>query len=190
MIDDLHAFRLAREEFERRLALVTSGDHDRPTPCSDWNVRALIDHVLAGDVFAVRALAGATLVEAIDGLLGEDLVGPDVLADFRSGADAVAAAFAAADPDSAVHHVQGEIPVRDFIEFRTTDYAGHAWDLAVAIDEDRRLDDALVGSLLGRIEQRRDVMADIGHFGRGPTGAHDGSEQGRLLDLIGRSPVS
>lgn len=142
--------------------------------------------MLAGDIFATRVLGGATLSEAIDGLLGADLVTDETLEDFRTGADAVAVAFARADPDTTVHHVEGDIAVRLFIEFRTADYTGHAWDLAVATDQDTSLHPELVESLLNRIDARRDSMAESPHYGGGPTDDHDGTPQGRLLDLLGR----
>lgn len=145
--------------------------------------------MLAGDIFATRVLGGATLSEAIDGLLGVDLVTEGVLEDFRTGADAVTAAFAGADPDTTVHHVEGDIAVRLFIEFRTADYTGHAWDLAVATDQDTTMDPGLVESLVTRIDVRRDAMAESPHYGGGPRGDHDGSPMGRLLDLLGRVAI-
>ncbi|MEM7139801.1 MAG: TIGR03086 family metal-binding protein [Actinomycetota bacterium] len=183
--EHVRIFRLARGEFARRLDAVAATHHALPTPCPDWDVRTVIDHVLAGDVFAVRVLGGATLEAAIDGLLGADLVGPDVHGDFRRGADAVDAAFAAADPDAIVDHVAGRIPVRDFIEFRTADYSGHAWDLAVATGQDRTLHPDLVASMVERTAARRESTGSLDQYDDADAPPTE-DLQTRLLALMGR----
>jgi hypothetical protein len=41
---------VANDEFGRRLRLVGPGDWSRSTPCSEWNVRALVNHVVGANV--------------------------------------------------------------------------------------------------------------------------------------------
>jgi uncharacterized protein (TIGR03086 family) len=123
----------ARDEFEQRVCGEPPDRCGDPTPCGDWTVRHVIDHVMAGEIFAARVLDGATIEEAVDGLLGVDLVGTDPLPGFRAGADAVAATFARAGAlESIVDHPTGDTSGTTFVEFRTTDYTGHARDLARA----------------------------------------------------------
>src|SRR5437764_329003 len=41
------ALAIARAEFERRLTAITSDDWGRPTPCTEWNVRQLVNHIVS-----------------------------------------------------------------------------------------------------------------------------------------------
>jgi uncharacterized protein (TIGR03086 family) len=186
--DPLDMLARARDEFERRVCGVPPDRYDDATPCGDWTVRHVIDHVMAGDIFAARLLDGATIEEAVDGLLGVDLVGTDPLPGFRAGADAVAAAFARAGAlDSTVHHPTGDISGATFLEFRVTDYTGHAWDLARATGQDENLDPELVAWLLAAVTARSETYSQSEHFGGGSTGGHDSSDlQTQLLDALGR----
>jgi uncharacterized protein (TIGR03083 family) len=38
---------IARAEFERRLTAITDDDWGRPTPCTEWNVRQLVNHIVS-----------------------------------------------------------------------------------------------------------------------------------------------
>ena len=42
----IDALAIARAEFERRLTAITDDDWGRPTPCTEWNVRQLINHIV------------------------------------------------------------------------------------------------------------------------------------------------
>ncbi|HEY0621319.1 MAG TPA: maleylpyruvate isomerase N-terminal domain-containing protein, partial [Kribbella sp.] len=56
----------ATAQFERIVASIPLDHWDRPTPC-DLVIREVVDHVVAGNVFAVRLLAGASTAAAIAG---------------------------------------------------------------------------------------------------------------------------
>ena len=42
----IDALAIARAEFERRLTAITGDDWGRPTPCPEWNVRQLVNHIV------------------------------------------------------------------------------------------------------------------------------------------------
>lgn len=198
-MNNLEAFGAARREFQSRVASVSADQMALPTPCDDWDVHTLIDHIIAGDTFATRVLGGATVTEAVEGLIGADAVGDDALASVRAAADAVDASFSAEGAmERRVHHPVGDIPGRKFLDFRTMDYTGHAWDLARATGQDETLDPDLVASLLSRLDEYGDVLEGSEHFGRGSSGGGSGgsgssggdaaSAQLELLDAMGRRP--
>jgi uncharacterized protein (TIGR03083 family) len=43
----IDALAIARAEFERRLTAITDDDWGRPTPCTEWNVRQLVNHIVS-----------------------------------------------------------------------------------------------------------------------------------------------
>jgi hypothetical protein len=75
------------------IAGVRQGQWAAPTPCPGWDVRALVNHVVAGNLWAAELAAGATISEVGDHLDG-DLLGADPLGAYDASAKAAAAVFA------------------------------------------------------------------------------------------------
>jgi len=166
---------VAHDEFARRLRLVGRDDWQRPTPCSEWDVRALVNHVVGADVRYRMLLRGAP-TDQVEATRGADSLGNDAVAAFVTAADAVAACFAEEGaPDRVVHHVTGDRTGRQLLSMRILDVAIHAWDLARAIGADENLDDEVVAFLLAETADPDDV-------------APDAAPQDRLLQRTGRDP--
>ena len=64
-VEALAALTLATAEFERRLAVVTPSRWQAPTPCEEWTVRDIADHITGGNRFAVLILGGASVDDAM-----------------------------------------------------------------------------------------------------------------------------
>lgn len=191
-MDPLQTLNTSRHEFEVRLGQITDEQWDLPTPCGDWLVRDLVNHMLLGTRMTVQLLAGDARDDVVAGL-GDDLVGADPVSDFAAMADQMEASFAAPDGlTGTVDHPMGEIPKEMFIGFRVTDNAVHAWDLAVAIGADEHLNGDVVDSLWADLEGQGEMLTATGIFGEGPSGnvGNDAPTQTRLLDLMGRRPSS
>jgi uncharacterized protein (TIGR03086 family) len=182
--------RRAGAEFERRLAAVSPDQLRQPSPCAEWTVRDLINHVVAESIMSVQLLHGATAEQTT--------VGPDddVLADDATGAFATAAADerTAFDEPGAmqrvVHHPAMDMLAAQLLGFRIGGLTLHAWDLARATDGDETLDSDLVEAVWAQLSPMAPVIAQTGVFGAGPSGevGPDATLQLRLLDLTGRRP--
>lgn len=177
----------AHDEFARRLRLVGPGDWRRPTPCSEWDVRALVNHVVGANVRYRLLLRGAP-PEQVEATRTQDHLGEDAMASFAATADDVLACFREEGAlDRVAHHRTGDRTGRELLTMRTLDIAVHAWDLARAIGADETLDADLVGFLLARtaeLELRPDMFTP-------PDGAlpRTASPQDQLLHRLGRSPA-
>lgn len=191
-MDPIAALTVSRREFESRLGHIGEDQWNQPTPCAEWSVRDLVNHVMLGTRMSVQLLAGASREDVIAGF-GDDLVrgGDDTLSDFAALADQMHEAFAGPGGlDGTVSHPMGDIPRSQFVGFRIGDYTAHAWDLARAIGADEELDAELVSYAWDDMQPMVPMIEQSGMFGDGPSGrvGADAPLQIRFLDLIGRRP--
>jgi uncharacterized protein (TIGR03086 family) len=189
-VNALECLEAAGAEFRTRLGGVRVDDWSRPTPCSEWDVRGLVNHVVTANVTAERLLHGATRDETV-AMIGVDLVGDDPPGAFERSIAAQAAAFREAGAlDRTVHHPAFDMPGSQLLDFRIGDMLVHAWDLARATGADETLDPALVEVVLASLLPLEAALPASGAFGAGASGdlGEDASRQLRLLDLTGRRP--
>jgi len=191
-MDAIAALSQARHEFESRLAQVGDDQWNNATPCGEWDVSALVNHMMLGNRMTVQLHGGMSADEVIAGL-NDDLLGAsdDLAADFAATADQLHAGFSAEGGlDGTVTHPMGVIPRSIFAGFRVCDYAVHAWDLARGIGVDDTLDADLVQWLWDDCQPMKDGLAATGMFGEGASAdlADDVSLQHRYLDTFGRRP--
>jgi uncharacterized protein (TIGR03086 family) len=146
---------VANDEFERRLRLVGPDDWRRPTPCSEWDVRALVNHVVGANVRYQLLLHGAPTAQ-VDAMRTVDHVGDDALESFVATADRVVACFQENGAlERVAHHATGDRTGRELLSMRILDAAIHGWDLARAICADETLDDDVVARHPNIIEEVR-----------------------------------
>jgi uncharacterized protein (TIGR03086 family) len=130
------------------IAGVRQGQWAAPTPRQGWDVRALVNHVVAGNLWAAKLAAGATISEVGDHLDG-DLLGADPLAAYDTSANATAAVFAipgALKAPCAVSY--GPVLGAVYAGHRFIDVLIHGWDMAVATRQDTKLRPVLVDACL------------------------------------------
>ena len=178
---------LHRVNVERFTALV---DHvgtswDAPTPCTDWSVRELVDHVTSEQMWVPELLAGTAIADVGDRFDG-DVLGDDPVATWRLAVDAAVAAFAQEGAlGRTVELSSGPRAAHEYLDEMVTDLAIHGWDLATALHVDETIDPLTVDRLL--IEWT-DRAGELGHpmFADPlPTEPSD-DPQTRLLAFFGR----
>jgi uncharacterized protein (TIGR03086 family) len=179
---------VANDEFARRLRLVRPNDWRRSTPCSEWDVRALVNHVVGGCVRHQMLLRGAQTRE-VEATRAVDHLGADPVAAFAAAADAVVNCFCEDGAlERVVHHAAGDRTGRELLSMRILDSAVHAWDLARAIGADETLDNDVVAFVLGYTAD-----LDLGPRQRAFAPPHsdvprNASPRDRLLHQLGRHP--
>jgi uncharacterized protein (TIGR03086 family) len=177
----------ALEGFGRRLELVGPDGWSGSTPCDDWDVRALVNHVLAELLWVPPLLAGQTIEEVGDRFDG-DVIGDDPLAAWDAAA---AEALAAAEVDGAqertVHLSFGDFPGSEYLGQVTSDVVIHTWDLAQSLGADAALGDSLVVFVEAFLGPQIDAWRSAGAFGPAVEGSGDVDAQAALLARTGRS---
>ncbi|MEU8434446.1 TIGR03086 family metal-binding protein [Streptomyces sp. NPDC029216] len=173
--------------FGERVRAVADGQWGAPTPCTEWTVRDLVNHVTVEQLWIPPLVTeGRTVAEVGDELAG-DLLGRDPAAAFERAAAAARAAFAA--PGALERTVQVSYgPTRGaaYCSELTADCVVHAWDLSRAIGADDRLPAGLVEFSLKEVMPYADGLAAGGMYDEPlevPAGA---DAQTRLLALLGR----
>ena len=187
MSEALDMYRRSVEEFGQRVMAIGADDWARPTPCTDWNVRDLVRHLVYEELWAPPLLAGATIAEVGDRFEG-DILGDDPQVAWK---EASAHALAAAAPqvlDRTVHLSFGDYPGRDYLGQLTADHTIHAWDLARGIDSDDRLDPELVRFVHDFMAPWAHEWVDAGIFAPPVEVGPDADLQTKLLAMSGRTP--
>ena len=157
------------------------------TPCDDWDVRALVNHVVSGNLWAAELAAGRAIEDVGDRLDG-DVLGPDPAGSYAASAKAAAAAFrapGALDAPCAVSY--GPVPGAVYAGHRFIDVFIHGWDLAAATGQDPALDPGLMQSCRQILEPQLGLFRAAGALA-GPLPAPPGATgQTRFLAMLGRA---
>lgn len=82
-VGDLH--RRSIEEFGKRIEAVGDDQWELPTPCSDWDVRTLVNHIVAENLWTPPLMEGQTIADVGDRFDG-DVLGADPKRAWRDSA--------------------------------------------------------------------------------------------------------
>lgn len=180
-------FRRNADSFGALVDAVADDAWSDPTPCSEWDVRALVNHVVSEQLWAPHLVAGETIADVGDRYDG-DVVGADPKAAWHDSIGPSVAAFDGADLDAITHLSFADLPCREYLTQMITDLAVHGWDLAKATGGDTTIDPETATLLLGVWTARQDMVRGSGVFGDQVDVADDASDQAKLLALLGRDP--
>jgi uncharacterized protein (TIGR03086 family) len=163
------------------IACVTPEQLSAPTPCSEWTVQALIDHMIGGPQYLLNALTGSP---------PSPHSGASIDA-YRAG---VASALAELrEPGALERTCTSPLGFEWTIEQATAgtfmDQLIHTWDLATATGQDATLDPELVAICTAMFLPHMPEMGRAGGLvGPAIAVAPDASPQEKLLSAMGRHP--
>jgi uncharacterized protein (TIGR03086 family) len=177
----------ALEATEKIVANVDPMQFARPTPCSELDVRALLNHMVGGNYRFVKIAEGEP---GTDFASTGDYVRSDALTPYRDSARAVALAWS--DPallEKTVHLPFGDFPGLFAIGIHTVEVIVHGWDVARATGQPAELDTELHAVAWQNCkdidESFRGPGAPFGSVVEPPAGATDTQ---RLMAWLGRHP--
>ena len=183
-------YRDSVRDFAARVAAVSPDQWSRPTPCSDWDVRALVNHVVSEQRWSVPLFAGATIAEVGDKYDGDVLGDDPVLSSTEAAEDASAAVSESGAMDRTVHLSFGDTPAEEYVHQLLADHLIHGWDLAAAIGADTTIDADGLAECAGWFDEREEIYRGAGAIGPRIELGPDASDTERLVGRFGRDPRS
>lgn len=169
--------------FAELVSGVAADQWPAPTPCTGWDVRALVNHVVGEERWTVPLMQGRTIAEVGDAFDG-DLLGDDPAA--AAAAAARAAQDAATWSIDTVHLSYGDEDPPEYLRQLAADHLIHGWDLAVAIGVPPRLEADLVAEVGAWFADREEIYRSAGLVGAPLAGFTDPADT--LLAAFGRDP--
>jgi uncharacterized protein (TIGR03086 family) len=179
-------YRAAGDRFGALVRQVGADQWANPTPCSEWDVRALVSHVHGETLWVPPLFEGKTVAEVGDALDG-DLLGDDPLAAWD---EAIGPATAAITAPGAMPRLvslsRGPTPGEDYTGELFSDLVIHGWDLAKGIGVDDTLDPDWVAMLYDDLAPHETELKRYGIYGDMVIPPPDADLQTKLLAVVGR----
>lgn len=169
---------------------LTDADLGRPTPCAEYDVKGLVNHLLHV-VVEFQKLAAK---EESDFTKTPDRVGsgPDWRERFTTEARALASAWSRPGAEDGLTGAMN-MPARTVGSMALLDVTVHAWDLAQATGQ-HYPDDAELAPVVAQLDlsvfELGDTARSMGMFGTAVEVPDDASPLARLLAATGRDPYA
>ena len=161
-----------------------------PTPCREWTVRNLLNHMVGtAEVFA-SAVAGEKANINPFGTPPDDVIGDDPQARYADASTRMVTAWRKRGLDGTVTLVRGEMPAPAACTIAMCDHLAHGWDLAQATGQQLQIDDEVIEAAW------EFTQANMGPAGRGPGKpfaeavevSPDAPRLAQLMAFMGRTP--
>jgi uncharacterized protein (TIGR03086 family) len=182
-VKDLHA--RALERYGQLVHTVRDDQWHDPTPCTEWDVSVLVNHLVSENLWMPPLLDGKTISDVGDSLDG-DLLGDDPRAAWDRSAVEASRAVSAAALDKTVHLSYGKTSAEHYISEVFSDLIIHGWDLARATGADETIDPESVDVLYARYKPIEEGMKATGLFGPKVDPPPGAAKQTQLLAIFGR----
>lgn len=189
-VDDLA---MALDTVAAVVARVPQDQWNAPTPCADWTVREVVNHLALGDHLVADVLRGGPgLAPDAFAPKGADALGDEPAVSYRIAADELLTALRQPDVLDEVFQLPvGTVPGIVAVHVRTVEALVHGWDVARATGQDISFADALVDR---ELEFSRDAVSqlppDALPFAPSQPAPDEAPPLDRLVALLGRSLTS
>jgi len=189
MSDLLALFNQGLDEFGARVHRVGADQWSAATPCSEWDVATLVDHLIDEQLWVPPLMSGHDL-GAADVIVKTEkrTLGNDRIAAWDAAALSSRRAFGEPGAlDREVALSRGPTKAADYLAEMILDAVVHAWDLGRAVGYREPLAAELVRYALAGVESYGDLSAS-GVFNAPVAVPDDSSAEDRLIALTGRDP--
>jgi uncharacterized protein (TIGR03086 family) len=115
---------------EAIVADISAGQWDASTPCTGMDVRSVVNHLVAGNLYFVSLIDGTARPDS-----DADLLGAEPAETFRTAAASLTTALGTPGMLDRTYPLPfGQVTGLGLIEIRFIEHLGHGWDLARAIE--------------------------------------------------------
>jgi uncharacterized protein (TIGR03086 family) len=188
MSETIKRFEQASERFAALVHDIAPDAWSNETPCEEWNVRALVNHVVAELLWAPPLLDGQTIEEVGDRFDG-DVLGDDPAATTdAAGASARRSFSADGAPERIVHLSFGDFTGDNYCWQLISDLVVHTWDLSRGIGADDAMDQTIAEEVYDFVAPMLGQMSGSPYFKPPVSVGDDASPQEVLLAASGRKP--
>ncbi|MFN2527042.1 MAG: TIGR03086 family metal-binding protein [Actinomycetota bacterium] len=186
MRDVLDLLRRASTFFDQKVEQIKDDQWEDATPCTDWDVKELVRHMVYENLWIPPLLKGETADQVGDRYDG-DILGNDPKAAWREAhrhtTDALQIEGAI---DKTVHLSRGETRAEEYFWELFMDHLIHGWDLARAIGADEKMEPELINACYDYVREREAAIRASGLYGDRQTTPADADRQTELLAIVGR----
>lgn len=158
----------------------------KPTPCADWDLKALVNHMVYELAWMQDLLIGKTIAE-VGSKYDGDLIGNDVPRAWRKALMFAMDAVEKADLAAIVHLSYGDFSAEHYIRESGADMLIHGWDVGQAIGCSVVFDTRVAQAVLDFVKPRAEEFKQSGLFGEPLPTQDSDSIQTKLLAFFGRS---
>jgi len=186
-MDPISIFQRAVDQTGQIVSGVKPEQLGLPTPCSDWDVRGLLNHTVG----AVQMFDTAARGGAFDGTrFGQDLLGDDANGAYdRASADLRNALGREGVLEAMWAMPFGTVPGMMAIGIATMEALQHGWDVARATGQQAEFDPELSEAALGTARMLpAEQIRQPGVFGPEVPCGEDAPAHDRLAAFLGRQP--
>lgn len=170
----------------RIVAGVGNGAWNNATPCTEWSVRDVVNHLASENMWLPPLLEGRT-IEEVGSQFDGDLLGDDPINVYSQSVETARAAALAPGALEAICHLSfGDHPGSLYLSQMFLDTLVHGWDVAVGSSQDATLPEDLVAACYPIAQMVRHEAGGSGIIG---DNLEDPSAdmEARLLGLLGRT---
>ncbi|HEX5996916.1 MAG TPA: TIGR03086 family metal-binding protein [Jiangellales bacterium] len=185
--DPIALYVRATDVFDARVRAVRPDQWGNATPCTEWNVRQLVNHVAVEDLWVPPLLAGKTIADVGNAYDGDQLGDEPVAGWSRALAAARQAVLEPGVASRTVHLSYGDDRAGEYLLQLFADHLIHGWDLARAVDGDTDLPGDLVEECIMYFARMEETYRNAGMIAARVDVPATADAQTRLLAAFGRS---
>ncbi len=159
------------------------------TPCDEWTVRGLLNHLLWGQQMFASGPTGGTIAPPSD--QPPELVGDDPAVQYEEARKATLAAYSQPGVlEGMVKGGEGDVPAAQILGIAFCDALIHGWDLGKATGQDTTMPPDLASAALQMLDGRvpDEARGPGKNFRKAVAVPDDASDQDKLIGYCGRTP--
>ena len=183
-MDPIETLAATLQEAKKVLSSVGADQWTLPSPCAEWDVRGVVNHMTGGALMLAASISGAPFAH-VDDYIGDDPIGA------FNAASAAALSAIQADPSVLGRTVImpfGEMPGAVIVGIMANDEFAHAWDVARATGQSTDLHQELSEDRLAAVqEMMTPEFRKPGFFGPEMTAPDGACAADRLAAFLGRT---